>query len=684
MKIAIATLLLAVSAAFAELIPPDRLADWSLANVGVPGGIDQYRPGGAKNRSNIITVSIAPGADAKPAIQAAIDTAPENSVIFVPAGTYRIDSSVIIGYRKNLTLRGAGPDKTLFNYYGPSGQAFKIGGDETYMWDYPDVVFTGTRGATTIQCDQTANIVVGKIIRLAIKNSQDPNVPVLSTNGPPYDYTRKQMALVTAKTANSVTITPGLYFDCPAGLTPKLAQVRQQAEYCGLEDFAVNGTNSNTPHALVAIQQGYGSWIYNVWADVTPNYNVDMGSDVRCELRMSRGTKRKSAGSNGAGLLMGNSTACLIEDNIFGEQFPSIEVNGGSTGNVFAYNFCYGSAVFGGAGSAINTNHNPFNSYNLYEGNISPNVQADGYFGGAGYDMFFRNWFHGINDTEGQIRGICVNFNRGTRMYSVVANILGTDGTKSDFYPPEEYGARWGMPNMGNWSWSGEAQPSTGKWWADWTDRPAPGPGGFQELDLDVAKTNLLKGNYNTEIDNIPANEATTDPIPASLFRTSKPAFFGSLTWPPFNAANPGSAPVWGQAWFQKIPAGQRYVSGAPPTPTPTPSPTATPVPTPSPPQLSFALSWNAVTNAVKYRVFEGTTQIAEQTTTTYSLSGKVGPKAYQVCGVNSANVAGPKSNTVNLPAPTPTPTPTPPPTPTPTATPVPTPAAPVLQINQQ
>ena len=108
---------------------------------------------------------------------------------------------------------------------------------------------------------------------------------------------------------------------------------------------------------------------------------------------------------------------------------------------------------------------------------------------------------------------------------------------------------------------------------------------------------------------------------------------------------------------------------------TPTPSPTATP----PAPVVSFSLTWNAVQHAVKYRVYEGTTQIAEQTGTTYSLAGKVGPKSYQVAGVNSAGVAGPKSNTVSLAAPSPTPSPTA----TPSPSPVPTPAAPVLQLQQ-
>ena len=52
---------------------------------------------------------------------------------------------------------------------------------------------------------------------------------------------------------------------------------------------------------------------------------------------------------------------------------------------------------------------------------------------------------------------------------------------------------------MGNsWSNGKTAQPSKGPYWADWERTVAsepgkgPGPGGFQELDLDVKVTTLL------------------------------------------------------------------------------------------------------------------------------------------------------------------------------------------------
>ena len=44
--------------------------------------------------------------------------------------------------------------------------------------------------------------------------------------------------------------------------------------------------------------------------------------------------------------------------------------------------------------------------------------------------------------------------------------------------------------------------------------------------------------------------------MPSSLFRNSKPSWFGSLSWPPFDSTSPNSAQ------YDNIPAGYRYVHG--------------------------------------------------------------------------------------------------------------------------
>ena len=61
------------------------------------------------------------------------------------------------------------------------------------------------------------------------------------------------------------------------------------------------------------------------------------------------------------------------------------------------------------------------------------------------------------------------------------------------------------------------------------------GPGGFQELDLDVKATAILKGNYNYKDNGVPESESLGGTkLPDSLYLKTKPAWFGDAKWPPF------------------------------------------------------------------------------------------------------------------------------------------------------
>jgi hypothetical protein len=574
-------------------LPANRLADWTPGvQVGVPGGINQYRPGGASQRTVLRNVVTEFGADntgatnAAPAVQAAVDAATAGQVVYLPAGTYRFNSGVGLGFKNDITVRGAGPNLTQINYFGVTDGAFNMGTDAyDYTWSYPDAPISGSpvKGATVLPMPDTSNIVVGALTEISLTNNTTADVPVVSVGG--FQNMRRQKTMCVAKTASTMTIFPGLYFNLPASLSPIVAQASRWISRSGFEDFSVDASSASTPHPIVRITQGYACWIYNVKSTNTPNYNFAIADSVQCEIRHSDGHGRQIEGTNGASLLAGTIASCLFEDNIFGENFPILEINGGSTGNVFAYNYMYKSSVFGGAAAAIDTNHGPHNSYNLYEGNIAPNVQCDGYFGGASEDTMYRNWLSGVNSNTADIRGICVNFNRFTRNYSVVGNILGATGGTSFIYP--EGAAQWGMPNMGNFSWEGTASPLSGDFWADFGT--APGAGGFQELDLDVAATNILKGNYQTEGSAIPPAESLTGMTLAnSLFRTSKPSYFGNLTWPPMNPTAPFT-PAWNSTNWARIPAGYRFVNGVDP-PSGTPDTT---IPTPSP--MTFASAPTAV-----------------------------------------------------------------------------------------
>ena len=524
------------------IIPDERLADWRAGVVsGVPGGIPT-------NRTHLIDVTKAPyyadptgAADAQPAIMQAIAVAASNDVVYLPAGTYRIDSTIYVGTKSWLTIRGAGPESTLvLPRAGSGGISVGAGGAD---WWYSNrlklgIAASAPRGATVLTLADTTplnaspyNGGIGQTCQLCASN--DVSIPVVAPAH--YEYLRRQVSRIVAKTATTVTISPPLLFDLPQSQGPRLAPVGFLVQSVGIEDLSMDGTNS-TSTLLIGVSGAYACWIRNVTLLNTRNYHISISDALQCEIRNCRLSTRLGDGSNGAGLLVGTSSFCLFEDNIIARQFPSIEVNS-SCGNVFGYNFCYDSTIYGVLGCAINCNHGGHNCFNLYEGNVAPNIQCDGYHGSASHDTIYRNWFHG--DSPGAEGHWTVALNRFTRKYSLVGNILGKAALSNGSYS-------FGNPNMGNGDHTGTAQPSAGDWWTDWPAMLAspmgggPGPGGFQELDLDVEATTFLKGNFNYATNGVPAGESLGGvTLPRSLYLKAKPAWFGGLSWPPFGPDAP-------------------------------------------------------------------------------------------------------------------------------------------------
>lgn len=598
-----ATLAFSASAFSAELIPADRRVDWTPGvAVGVPGGIDQYIAG----RTDVIDVTQAPyhadrtgATNAQPAIQAAINAATNGKVVYLPAGTYRIDQTLTLGPRQSgVTLRGAGTKTVLVNRTANTG--IYVGSGSDYRWAYPktgNVVTAGlARNSTTLTLGDTAAFRVGQMVRLRVDN--DPALPVVSVMG--YEGLRRQFTRVTAKTATTLSVFPPVYADYGPRAVVNAAQL--QGEFIGIEDLLIDSSNA-TGTFTIWMQQCYGSWVKNVTIRRSRNYHIFVNDSLHCEVRECYLDELNHTGSNGAGLLVNTVSGSLFENNVIYKAFPLIEVNHGSSGNVFAYNYLEDSRP----GVAINSNHGPHNSFNLYEGNVSPNLQADGYFGSVSHDTIFRNWLHGRQ--PGATAGSWVlSLNRFVRAYSLVGNILGDPAL-----PRVNDGTSFGNPNMGNSAFIGSAPPWTDGWKVapgtlsqsgqtitasqavftashagtfiltphdnilSWISKVidartvtvtasrtvsgvgyilAPGPAGYQGLDTGVKSTLLRKANYSTYTGNIPAAETLDGgTLPASLYRTSKPAWFGNLPWPAFDPFNPKPSAT-------AIPAGVRFLNG--------------------------------------------------------------------------------------------------------------------------
>ena len=543
------------------IIPPERITAWQPGvNVGVPGGIPA-------NRTHLIDVTKAPynadktgATDAQPAIASAIAAAGTNDVVYLPAGTYRINTAIVTGLKNNFTIRGDGPDKTVImtyhtdSQYHPHPGAIDIGVYVDYPWDKPTLNVTGSpaRGASVLTVGDTSalssypNGGVGQVCCISLKN--DEGLPVLATAH--YEYLRRQMTRIIAKTSTTLTISPPLLFDLPLALAPRVGVASRQTEFVGVEDLKIDATNSTCSSAMIYMKQCYGCWVKNVHIRQVLNRQMWLDSCFACEIRGNYTAWRRGDRNqpDGPAFLMAMSSGCLVEDNIFAHQFPLMEIDSGSSGNVFGYNYCYDSTAGSLIGCAINTNHGAHNSLNLYEGNVASKFQSDGYWGSASHETAFRNWFHGTEDTATQF-GICIYLNRFTRNYSIVGNVLGRkgytylyDNANTGFGYNQRFIYVFGMPNIGNGGFNGKmVQPSRGIYWADWRRLrtsalgSGPGAGGFQELDLDVKATTLLRGNYNYRDKGVPASESLHGvKLPASLYLAAKPAWFGKLAWPAF------------------------------------------------------------------------------------------------------------------------------------------------------
>jgi hypothetical protein len=284
---------------------------------------------------------------------------------------------------------------------------------------------------------------------------------------------------------------------------------------------------------------------------------VFVNNSVRCEISRCSFDGRSLSGPNGAGVLWEGSSCGLVEDNIIKQVSAHIQVNLGSSGNVFAYNFLSDSTLVGEYGPSITGNHGPHNSFNLYEGNIAPNYQSDGYYGSSSESTLFRNWLHGDNPTRPP--RYVVSLNRFCRMYSMIGNVIGRPTRAA----PSLGLVQLGYPNIGNSYYVGFAEPSVGDWWVDYGT--VTGPGGYQELDRDVGNSTERRHTHLVSdagggID--PAEDIRPDTLPASLCHPAKPAWFGSLAWPPIDPENPAYD-------FSAIPAGYRFVHGSDPPPAP-------------------------------------------------------------------------------------------------------------------
>ena len=587
MKNALLFLLLLATAASAELIPADRLFNWTPGtNVGVEGGI----PHRTSPSQPVVGADPTGVADSSVAIQAAVDACPSGGVVLIPAGTFKI-AVAAIQMKANITVRGAGREQTILKNAGPGIFGFgNVGQSGTSgYFDLPgdnDMTAGFAKGSTVITVDDTSSFTVGGVVEMRKFGStvQTDNPILVATSNYPgssnYVPGYKQKSKITAKTASTLTIFPPILRDMNVPNTRIVVGGCVHGHDWGIEDLTVDA-NLLSQFGIAVLTPSINFWFRNVRIKQSTNKGLAIENGVFFTVRDCYVEPIGVPGqSNGSGIDISACSFGLIENNIVIDVFPCIEVNHGASGNVFGYNYL---RFYTPGLHAIMSNHNTHNFMNLYEGNVANGLVSDGNWGSTSNDVVFRNWLHGDVGSYG------VQLNRFTRQYSVVGNVIGGPTNDFDVGGDPYNGIRMGTPNMGNPFDNGLDAPP----WADWGTQASLGNEGanaFQEFDTQVEPTTILKGNYLFRTDNIPPAQALgADTLPNSYYLTAKPTWFGNLAWPPvdplasdiddYDDINNGPGTKTIADISVKIPAGYYYINGVypavgePDVTAPTPSP---------------------------------------------------------------------------------------------------------------
>jgi hypothetical protein len=328
------------------------------------------------------------------------------------------------------------------------------------------------------------------------------------------------MLEVAAVAGNTVTFTTGLHIAFDVAHQAQLVRFTTGAvRNAGVEDLYLNGGLDDNLTMRFAMY----SWIKNVESDNSIGDSIALDRCFRCVLRDSYAHDTPDPNPGGAGYMLSIAEATadsLIENNAFvrGNKVMVMRATGG--GNVIAYNY-FDDGYIGydttWMETGMNASHMTCPHFELFEGNQAFNIDGDDTWGGAVYNTFFRNHATGKRRSFqdlGNRRAIGLMY--GHYFYSFVGNVLGTAGENAapfsgfayeDVFP-------WGNDPVGLFR--------IGYTPTDWDAAPDPR----------VVSTTLRHGNFDYATNTVHWESGYDQTLPASLYLSGKPAFFGSNPWP--------------------------------------------------------------------------------------------------------------------------------------------------------
>ncbi|HXM63720.1 MAG TPA: choice-of-anchor D domain-containing protein [Terriglobales bacterium] len=458
------------STAWASVLSPSRAIDFSQAGA---AHINDARTQCVTTACATVTGGTVTAAS----INAAIVSAPANTYVLLPAGSFA-PTGQIIG-KSNVTLRGAGAASTFLVPTGSSGSSncnntqicagpvdnnYAGGPSNTATWTGTNGVSgTYTQAATSIILSSKTNLAVGNPIILDQIDDQSDTGNLYAgceiggntTGGDhsaacyqgagPNGFERGSTALGTIRGQQQIVNVTSITGTGPytIGITPGI--------------YAPNWRTSQTPGAWWPTSPVQNFGVENLSMDVTSTnaYPITLYNCTGCWVKGVRTVTNVSGGQNWAHVQLAVCNHCTVRDSYhFGNigddygysvfvgsddlfennigQFPAeaFFCNSDCEGSVATYNFS--SNPYYGASANWLSQGDEFHGVQLYtleEGNIGAGLYADSFHGTHVFNNQFRNRWDGHQQNNGQPTSsntIALRLNPGTRYNNAIGNIFGT------------------------------------------------------------------------------------------------------------------------------------------------------------------------------------------------------------------------------------------------------------------
>ncbi|MDR3727405.1 MAG: hypothetical protein P4K86_10220 [Terracidiphilus sp.] len=543
---------------WAPMLAPDKAIDWSKSGVGnIPARTTEC-------------AHLAPPATLDQ-INRALASCPGGQAVTLAAGNYSVPSTIHIP--SNVTLRGAGADLTILNATG-AGESVVNLGNGSVPYRPVGIVGGATAGSTKIVVGSAAAIHAGSY--LTISETNNPSYVSAAGSGgncnwcdgwsKTGDFSRGQIVAVTDVSGTTVTISPGLYSAYTN--TPIAVPFRMAAAYAGVEDLQVYANNTGYQANFAMAECAY-CWIKGVESNYTDGDHVTVYWGYHDEIRDSYFSNAfvHVPGPFCSGIRVAMKTsASLVENNIVERGHDSVMLEWGAAGNVISYNYTAGefdseatNVVVGGIDF-----HGAHPQFNLLEGNVFPEIAEDPIWGSSSQTTAYRNWVVGTNRVCSPMSG------RG------LVNCSGTDGhygfqaaramnisylsTLNNFVDNVVGSSRMQSLTRHNRALAQKAQveyPAVRSYddaaygWSfgyGSTSDDGTGTGCGDRIPpchpAQTSSTDFFHGNFNNVDGTTAWAPGVSHALPASLYLSGKPSWWGSL---PFPATGPevarGSGP---------------------------------------------------------------------------------------------------------------------------------------------